>query len=135
MTGAIVAVVLFKTPVHLPQAALPKPVAVAVYIGLGIIVGDMYRPPMLLAVRDTWPILLISSLPVLPAGLLIAVFVYKFGHLSVTSAYLDISPGGLNVVAGIGQDAPIVLTSQIVRLYAIILTVPLAVTILQRFLH
>lgn len=139
MTGAIVAVILFKTLVDLPQANVPKPVAVAVYIGLGIIVGNMYRPEMLLAVKDAWPILLISTLLVLLAGMLIAVFVYKFGHLGVTSAYLATSPGGLNVVvglaAGIGQDAPIVLAYQIVRLYAIILTVPLAVKILQRFLH
>ena len=99
----------------------------------------MYRPEMLLAVRDTWPVLLLSTVLVLVAGMLIAVLVYKFGHLDVTSAYLATSPGGLNVVVGlaadVGPNAPIVLAYQMVRLYAIILTVPLAAKILHRLLH
>ena len=57
---------------------------------------------------------------------------------SVTSAYLATSPGGLNVVVGLaadmGPNAPIVLAYQMVRLYTIILTVPLAARILHKFL-
>ena len=139
MTGAMIAVILCKMLLALPQVNVPKPVATAVYIGLGIIVGNMFRPEMLLAVKDTWPILLISSLLVLLAGMIIAVFVYKFGHLDVTSAYLATSPGGLNAVvalaAGSSPNAPMVLAYQIVRLYAIIFTVPLISKVLQRFLH
>ena len=97
----------------------------------------MYRPEMLLAVRDTWPVLVISTLLVLVAGMLIAIFVVKFGNLDVTSAYLATSPGGLNVVVGLaadmGPNAPIVLAYQMV-LYTIILTVPLAARILHKFL-
>ena len=96
------------------------------------------RPEMLLAVRDTWPVLVISTLLVLVAGMLIAIFVVKFGNLDVTSAYLATSPGGLNVVVGLaadmGPNAPIVLAYQMVRLYTIILTVPLAARILHKFL-
>lgn len=66
--------------------------------------GNMYRPEMLLAVRDTWPVLVISTLLVLVAGMLIAIFVVKFGNLDVTSAYLATSPGGLNVVVGLAAD-------------------------------
>ena len=72
------------------------------------------------------------------AGMLIAIFVVKFGNLDVTSAYLATSPGGLNVVVGLaadmGPNAPIVLAYQMVRLYTIILTVPLAARILHKFL-
>ena len=72
---------------------------------------------------------MISTLLVLVAGMLIAIFVVKFGNLDVTSAYLATSPGGLNVVVGLaadmGPNAPIVLAYQMVRLYTIILTVPL----------
>lgn len=139
MTGAIVAVIILKSLWALPQATFPRPFQFAVYVGLGVLVGNMYRPEMLLAVRDTWPVLLLSTVLVLIAGMLIAVLVYKFGHLDVTSAYLATSPGGLNVVVGlaadVGPNAPMVLAYQMVRLYAIILTVPLAAKILHRLLH
>ena len=120
------------------QAAFPRPFQFCIYAGLGVLVGNMYRPEMLLAVRDTWPVLVISTLLVLVAGMLIAIFVVKFGNLDVTSAYLATSPGGLNVVVGLaadmGPNAPIVLAYQMVRLYTIILTVPLAARILHKFL-
>ena len=133
MTGAIIAVILLKSFSSLPQAAFPRPFQFCIYAGLGVLVGNMYRPEMLLAVRDTWPVLVISTLLVL-----IAIFVVKFGNLDVTSAYLATSPGGLNVVVGLaadmGPNAPIVLAYQMVRLYTIILTVPLAARILHKFL-
>ena len=123
MTGAIIAVILLKSFSSLPQAAFPRPFQFCIYAGLGVLVGNMYRPEMLLAVRDTWPVLVISTLLVLVAGMLIAIFVVKFGNLDVTSAYLATSP-----------NAPIVLAYQMVRLYTIILTVPLAARILHKFL-
>lgn len=139
MTGAIVAVIILKSFSVMPQTAFPRPFQFLVYVCLGVLVGNMYRPEMLLAVRDTWPVLLVSTLLVLAAGMLIAVFVVKFGNLDVTSAYLATSPGGLNVVVGLaadmGPNAPIVLAYQMVRLYAIILTVPLAARILRKFLQ
>ena len=101
MTGAIIAVILLKSFSSLPQAAFPRPFQFCIYAGLGVLVGNMYRPEMLLAVRDTWPVLVISTLLVLVAGMLIAIFVVKFGNLDVTSAYLATSPGGLNVVVGL----------------------------------
>ncbi len=135
MTGAIVAVILLKTFSAMPQAAFPRPIQFCIYVGLGVLVGNMYRPEMLLAVRDTWPTLVLSTLMVLAAGILIAVFVHKFGNLDITNAYLATSPGGLNVVVGLaadmGPNAPIVLAYQMIRLYAIILTVPLAARILH----
>ena len=87
MTGAIIAVILLKSFSSLPQAAFPRPFQFCIYAGLGVLVGNMYRPEMLLAVRDTWPVLVISTLLVLVAGMLIAIFVVKFGNLDVTSAY------------------------------------------------
>ena len=99
MTGAIIAVILLKSFSSLPQAAFPRPFQFCIYAGLGVLVGNMYRPEMLLAVRDTWPVLVISTLLVLVAGMLIAIFVVKFGNLDVTSAYLATSPGGLDTVA------------------------------------
>lgn len=97
MTGAIIAVILLKSFSSLPQAAFPRPFQFCIYAGLGVLVGNMYRPEMLLAVRDTWPVLVISTLLVLVAGMLIAIFVVKFGNLDVTSAYLATSPGVLSL--------------------------------------
>ena len=61
MTGAIIAVILLKSFSSLPQAAFPRPFQFCIYAGLGVLVGNMYRPEMLLAVRDTWPVLGCSS--------------------------------------------------------------------------
>lgn len=139
MTGAMLGVILLNTLSSLPPVELPRPFQLVVYICLGIIVGNMYRPGMLLAVRDTWPVLIGSTLLVLLAGLATAVLVFKYGKLDAASAYLATSPGGLNVVVGLAADmgpsAPVVLAYQLVRLYAIVLTVPFAARLLSRLLH
>ena len=139
MTGAILAVIIVKSLTNLPNVPTPRPLQLVVYICLGVIVGNMYRPEMLLAVRNTWPVLIISTVLVLAAGMATALLVVKFGHLDAPSAYLATSPGGLNVVVGLASDmspnAPIVLAYQMVRLYAIILTVPIAAKILYKLIH
>ncbi len=139
MTGAIVAVIIVKSLTTLPNVATPRPFQLAVYICLGVIVGNMYRPDMLMAVRNTWPVLIVSTVFVLTAGVATALFVAKFGQLDAPSAYLATSPGGLNVVVGLaadmGPNAPVVLAYQMVRLYAIIFTVPIAAKILYRLIH
>ena len=138
MTGAILAVIIVKSLTSLPSVSTPRPLQLAVYICLGVIVGNMYRPEMLLAIRNTWPVLIVSTLFVLAAGMVTALFVVKFGHLDAPSAYLATSPGGLNVVVGLaadmGPNAPIVLAYQMVRQYAIILTEPIAAKILYTFI-
>lgn len=91
MTGAIIAVILLKSFSSLPQAAFPRPFQFCIYAGLGVLVGNMYRPEMLLAVRDTWPVLVISTLLVLVAGCS-RHFRRQFGNLDVTTAYLATSP-------------------------------------------
>lgn len=139
MTGAIIAVILYKTVMTPPNIELPRVLQLSVYIFLGVIVGNMYKPGMLLAVKDTWPVLLISTGLILVSGLAIAVFVFKFGKLDAASAYLATSPGGLNAIMGLaadmGPNAPIILAYQMVRLYTIILTVPYASKLLYRMLQ
>lgn len=139
MTGAMLAVILLNMLSSLPPVELPRPFQLVVYICLGIIVGNMYKPGMLLAIRDTWPVLLISTALVLLTGLATAVLVFKYGKLDAASAYLATSPGGLNVVVGLaadmGPNAPVVLAYQLVRLYAIVFTVPFAARLLSRLLQ
>ena len=90
MTGAIIAVILLKSFSSLPQAAFPRPFQFCIYAGLGVLVGNMYRPEMLLAVRDTWPVLVISTLLVLVAGCSSPFSSSNSGNLSTSPA--PISP-------------------------------------------
>ena len=69
---------------------------------------------------------------------LIAIFVVKFGHLDVTSAYLATSPGGLQAVVGmasdLGTNAPAVLAFHLVPLYTVLLLAPFLGWLLHRLL-
>lgn len=80
-----------------------------------------------------------STALVLVSGMGAAVIAVVWGKLDPTSAYLATSPGGLNVIMGLAADmspaAPVILTYQMVRLYAIIFTVPLAAKFLYSILH
>lgn len=128
MVGSLVAVILVNSLASLPDFSLPEYFNTAVSIGLGIVIGCMYKPGMLAVVRDTWPTLLISTSIVLLAGLGCAVYVCRSGVLGPVGAYLATSPGGLNVLTGLaaemGEGAPIVVVYQLVRLYAILLLAP-----------
>jgi uncharacterized protein len=139
IVGAIAGVMLVKCLGELPPMAFPRPLQGVVYILLGAMVGNMFDPAMFAAVRETWPALLASTVLVLAAGVGAAVIAALWGKLDPTSAYLATSPGGLNVVMGLAADmspaAPVILAYQMVRLYAIIFTVPLAAKMLHSLLH
>lgn len=91
MTGAIIAVILYKSILTPPAVELPRIFQLSVYIFLGVIIGNMYKSEMLLAVKDSWPVLFISTGLTLFSGLIIALFVFKFGKLDAASAYLATS--------------------------------------------
>lgn len=144
MTGAMVAVILLKLlsplgtatlSLSLAQVQIPRWVQFCVYTGLGIIVGNMFTPALFSAVRESWWVVLFSTTLTLLAGLLIAALVVKLSHIDATSAYLATSPGGLNVIIGLsaelGSNAPLIMVYQMVRLYAIVFTVPIAAKLLH----
>lgn len=139
IVGAIVGVMLIKCVGELPPMAFPRPLQCIVYILLGAMVGNMFDPAMFAAVRETWPALVASTLLVLVSGMGAAVIAVLWGRLDPASAYLATSPGGLNVVMGLAADmspsAPVILAYQMVRLYAIIFTVPLAAKMLHTLLR
>lgn len=134
MTGAIIAAILYKSILTPPAVELPRIFQLSVYIFLGVIIGNMYKSEMLLAVKDSWPVLFISTGLTLLSGLIIALFVFKFGKLDTASAYLATPPGGLNAIMGLaadmGPNTPIILAYQMVRLHTIILTVPYVLKLL-----
>lgn len=139
MTGAMIAVVLCNTFSRMPSVDVPHWLQLPVYVCVGVIVGNMYKPGMLLAVRDTWGVLLGSTLLILLAGCLCTWLVARSGVLSVSGAYLATSPGGLNAIMGLssemGQEAPIVLVYHLVRLYAIVLLAPYIARLLGMLLR
>lgn len=129
MTGAMIAVALFNSLVDRPAAEAPQWLQFAIYTGVGVLIGNMYRPGMLRAVADTWPALALSTLLILAAGCLCAWIVARSGVLSADSAYLATSPGGFNAIIGLSlnmnaADAPIVMIYHLVRIYAIVLLAP-----------
>ncbi|MFR0875197.1 MAG: AbrB family transcriptional regulator [Bilophila wadsworthia] len=103
MTGAIIAVILLKSFSSLPQAAFPRPFQFVFMLALACWSATCTGrnaaggPGHVARTGD-------QHLLVLVAGMLIAIFVVKFGNLDVTSAYLATSPGGLNVVVGLAAD-------------------------------
>lgn len=129
MTGAMIAVVAFKTFGSINAPDMAHWVRFLVYGCVGVIVGNMYNPGMLNAVRDTWPMMLLSTSILLLAGLLCTWIAVRWGGLSLGGAYLATSPGGFNAVValsgGTGAEAPMVMVYHLVRIYAIVLLSPL----------
>lgn len=136
MVGAMLAVVLYNSFTGSAPVVIPKPLSAAVYICLGVTIGNMYQPGMLNLIRDTWPALLGSTIILLLAGLVSAWMVMRFGGLSIVGAYLATSPGGLNAVVGglatqMGSEAPLVLIYHLVRIYTVLLLAPYGVKLIQ----
>ena len=98
----------------------------------------MYNPGMLEAVRDTWPVMLLSTSMIMLAGIICTWVVARSGALSVGGAYLATSPGGFNAMValsgGTGQEAPIVMVYHLVRIYTIVLLAPLVGRVLGVFI-
>ena len=137
MLGAVVAVLAVKMLGHV-EADTPRLFQLGAQIAIGVMVGNMMTGGTLLEIRAMAPLMFGSTALLIVAGALGAWFICRSAGLDAGSAILATSPGGLNVVVGLaadmGPNAPIVLAYQMVRLYTIILTVPLAARILHKFL-
>ena len=137
MLGAVVAVLAVKMLGHV-ETDTPHLFQLGAQIAIGVMVGNMMTGGTLLEIRAMAPLMFGSTALLVVAGGLGAWFICRSAGLDAGSAILATSPGGLNVVVGLaadmGPNAPIVLAYQMVRLYTIILTVPLAARILHKFL-
>ncbi|MDD4702280.1 MAG: AbrB family transcriptional regulator [Desulfovibrio sp.] len=134
MTGAMLAVVIFKSFGSVSTPHMPHWLRYVVYGCVGVIVGNMYSPGMLQVVRETWPIMLLSTFIILGAGLGCAWISMRFGGMSAGGAYLATSPGGFNAIMALagdaGAEAPMVMVYHLVRIYAIVLLSPLIAKLL-----
>ena len=139
MTGAMIAVVIFKSCGSITMPDMPHWIRYLVYGCVGVIVGNMYNPGMLDAVRSTWPMMLRSTGIILLSGLLCTWIAARWGGLSIGGAYLATSPGGFNAIValsgGTGAEAPMVMVYHLVRIYAIVLLSPLVAKVLTHMME
>ena len=128
MTGAMVAVVIFKSFGSVSTPYMPHWIRYLVYGCVGVIVGNMYTPGLLNAVRETWPIMLLSTFIILAAGLGCSWISMRFGGMSAAGAYLATCSGGFNAIMALagdaGREAPMIMVYHLFRIYAIVLQTP-----------
>lgn len=138
MTGAMLAVILFKSMGSVTTPPTPHWLRFVVYGCVGVLVGNMYNPGMLEAVRDTWPVMLLSTSMIMLAR--------DYLHLGCSAQRGALrgrrvsghQPGGFNAMValsgGTGQEAPIVMVYHLVRIYTIVLLAPLVGRVLGVFI-
>ena len=132
LTGPAIAVTLaglagFRT------AALPQRARDAVFVILGLTIGQGVTPEVFDAMR-AWPVTLVA----LAASLFAIIFVtraalVRFWSMDRTTAFLSSSPGHLSYVLGLTEgvraDLKTVSIVQSIRVLALTLLVPVAVTV------
>lgn len=135
--GAAVAVIAARLILSLPVTELPSPLKSASYILIGVIIGCMFDPQVFATLKHSWPALLGSTAILLLAGILCTWIACRWGGLDPASAYLATTPGGLQAVLGLAADmktdTTMVLSYQLVRLYTILITIPLAAHLIARY--
>ena len=117
---------------------VPRPVFVCAEVAMGICVGAMFSPEILAEVKSQIPIMALSTLILLAAGILSAIIVYHVTGLDVISSILATSPGGLNAVIGMADVGPgkaMVSAFQMLRLYMVLALVPACCWIVKLFIQ
>ncbi|TVM32050.1 AbrB family transcriptional regulator [Oceanidesulfovibrio marinus] len=127
LIGAMVAVMLFKA-LKGADITLPSNVKLAVEILIGITVGTMYYPGMLLELKRLAGPILVSSSLLIVLGFVIAIIYARFGLLDSSTAFLGTNPGALSAMIGlstsIDAQTPLVLAFHFTRIVLVILTAP-----------
>ncbi|HXP94964.1 MAG TPA: AbrB family transcriptional regulator [Candidatus Binatia bacterium] len=111
--------------VHL---ALPLWILDAAYLAVGLSIGLLFTVAALKYVFSILPQLLTSTVLLVVLCAVLAAAWSRLGHIDPFTAYLATSPGGLDSVAIIaftgGGDVPVVLSSQVLRLFVVALLCP-----------
>lgn len=137
MLGAVVGSMLVKL-LGWSSLSMPDSFYNAAQIALGISVGAMLSTDLLLQIKSQIPVMVLSTAILLAAGLFSAIVVKHMTNMDVISSILSTSPGGLNAVIGMaekGEHLPYIMAFQMIRLYTIILFVPVFCWILRFFFH
>ena len=137
MLGAVVGSMTVKL-LGIADAQMPSLFYNAAQIAIGICVGSMISLDMLAGMKDQIPVMVLSTVILLLAGLGSAFVVRHMTDLDVTSSILATSPGGLNAVIGLADAAehlPTIMAFQMMRLYVVILLVPVFCWCMKFFFH
>ncbi len=110
----------------------------AIQIGLGICVGALFSVELLPVMKAQFPMMLVSTVILLAAGLGSAFLICHTTDMDVISSILSTSPGGLNAVVGMAENnshMPKIVAFQMTRLYMVIFMVPVFCWIMKIFFN
>ncbi len=137
MLGAVVGSMLVKI-MGWSSVDMPDFFYNGAQIAIGISVGALFSVDLLLQVKSQIPVMLLSTTILLLAGLLSAIVVKYMTDLDSISSILSTSPGGLNAVIGMadtGDHLPQIMAFQMIRMYAVILLVPVFCWLMRFFFN
>ena len=137
MLGAVVGSMAVKL-LGLSTIQMPSLFYNGAQIAIGTCVGAMLSLDMLSSMKSQIPVMVLSTVILLLAGLGSAFVVRHMTDIDVTSSILATSPGGLNAVIGLADAAehlPKIMAFQMMRLYVVILLVPVFCWCMKFFFH
>ncbi len=137
MLGAVAGSMLVKLS-GFSSLSMPDSFYNIAQIAMGICVGAMLSTDLLLQMKSQIPVMVLSTVILLVAGLCSAIVVKHMTDMDVISSLLSTSPGGLNSVIGMaekGEHLPQIMAFQMIRLYAVILLIPFFCWFLRFFFH
>ena len=137
MLGAVVGSMLVKL-LGFSSLTMPGFFYNAAQIALGICVGAMLSTDLLMQIKSQIPVMILSTAILLAAGLFSAIVVKHMTDMDVISSILSTSPGGLNAVIGMADHSshlPQIMAFQMIRLYTVILLVPVFCWVMRFFFH
>ena len=137
MLGAVIGSMIVRLS-GLSQLQMPSIFYQGAQVALGICVGSMISFGVLATMKTQVPVMVVSTLILLGAGLAAAVVVARMTGMDAISSVLSTSPGGLNTIIGLAdhnEHLPQVMAFQFTRLYCVIFLIPLFCWALKAFLH
>lgn len=119
---------------------LPRALIALAYLIVGWGIGARFTRESVLRARAALPAVLIAILAMMGSCFALGLLVAHIAGVSIATAYLATSPGGMNSIAIVAASSPVdvgfVMTLQTTRMAAILLIGPwLARTIARRFIH
>ena len=137
MLGAVVGSMCVKL-FGLADIQMPSLFYNAAQLCIGICVGSMLSLDLLSTMKDQIPVMILSTFILLAAGLGAAFVVRHMTDIDVIGSILATSPGGLNAVIGMAdadEHLPKIMAFQMMRLYVVILLVPVFCWCMRFFFH
>ncbi len=120
--------------------AVPRALLALAYMIVGWGIGSRFTIDTIQRAKSVFPAVLVAILAMMTTCFLLGLALSRIAHVSVATAYLATSPGGMDSIAIVAASSPVdvgfVMTLQTTRMTAILLLGPwLARTIARRFIH